>query len=69
MLTRRKPLYMCSIIWRFERPGLLSRVRTGRRGAARVPHARGVVNPKWVQSMPRHDYKGTFEMTATVDYL
>jgi cobaltochelatase CobN len=28
-----------------------------------------VVNPKWVQSMQRHGYKGAFEMAATVDYL
>jgi cobaltochelatase CobN len=28
-----------------------------------------VVNPKWVQSMQRHGYKGAFEMAATVDYM
>ena len=28
-----------------------------------------VVNPKWIQSMQRHGYKGAFEMAATVDYL
>jgi cobaltochelatase CobN len=28
-----------------------------------------VVNPKWVQSMQRHGYKGAFEMAATVNYL
>lgn len=34
----------------------------------RVFHTR-VVNPKWVQSMQRHGYKGAFEMAATVGYL
>jgi cobaltochelatase CobN len=28
-----------------------------------------VVNPKWVQSMQLHGYKGAFEMAAMVDYL
>jgi cobaltochelatase CobN len=28
-----------------------------------------IVNPKWIQSMQRHGYKGAFEMAATVDYL
>jgi cobaltochelatase CobN len=28
-----------------------------------------VVNPKWLEAMRRHGYKGAFEMAATVDYL
>jgi cobaltochelatase CobN len=28
-----------------------------------------VVNPKWLQGVMRHGYKGAFEMSATVDYL
>jgi len=28
-----------------------------------------VINPKWIQGMQRHGYKGAFEMAATVDYL
>ncbi len=28
-----------------------------------------VVNPKWINSIKRHGYKGAFEMAATVDYL
>lgn len=28
-----------------------------------------VVNPKWINAMRRHGYKGAFEMAATVDYL
>jgi len=28
-----------------------------------------VVNPKWINGVMRHGYKGAFEMAATVDYL
>ncbi len=28
-----------------------------------------VVNPKWIQSITRHGYKGALELVATVDYL
>lgn len=28
-----------------------------------------VVNPKWIQGMQEHGYKGAFEMAATMDYL
>lgn len=28
-----------------------------------------VVNPKWVEAMKRHGYKGAFELSATVDYM
>jgi cobaltochelatase CobN len=35
---------------------------------ARVFRAR-VVNPRWVEAMKRHGYKGAFELAATVDYL
>jgi cobaltochelatase CobN len=28
-----------------------------------------VVNPRWIQAMQRHGYKGAFELAATVDYL
>ncbi|MGB3135985.1 MAG: cobaltochelatase subunit CobN, partial [Nodosilinea sp.] len=28
-----------------------------------------VVNPKWIEGVMRHGYKGAFEMAATVDYL
>ncbi|QBI21985.1 cobaltochelatase subunit CobN [Egibacter rhizosphaerae] len=35
---------------------------------ARVFRSR-VVNPKWIEGMRRHGYKGAFEMAATVDYL
>ena len=45
-----------------------SRVRELADEARRVFRTR-VVNPKWVESMQRHGYKGAFEMAATVDYL
>jgi cobaltochelatase CobN len=35
---------------------------------ARVFRAR-VVNPRWIDAMRRHGYKGAFELAATVDYL
>ncbi|SLN29604.1 cobaltochelatase subunit CobN [Pseudooctadecabacter jejudonensis] len=35
---------------------------------ARVVRSR-VVNPKWIEGVKRHGYKGAFEMAATVDYL
>ena len=28
-----------------------------------------VLNPKWIDAMRRHGYKGAFELAATVDYL
>ena len=36
--------------------------------ARRVFRSR-VVNPKWMDSMKRHGYKGAFELAATVDYM
>jgi cobaltochelatase CobN len=36
--------------------------------ARRVFRSR-VANPKWIQAMQRHGYKGAFELSATVDYL
>jgi cobaltochelatase CobN len=44
------------------------RIRTLGEEVARVVRAR-VVNPKWIQGVMRHGYKGGFEMAATVDYL
>lgn len=35
---------------------------------ARVYRSR-VINPKWIEGVMRHGYKGAFEMAATVDYL
>ena len=45
-----------------------SRVRDLQDEARRVFRSR-VVNPKWMESMKRHGYKGAFELAATVDYM
>jgi cobaltochelatase CobN len=45
-----------------------ARVRLLDEEARRVFRAR-VINPKWMEAMRRHGYKGAFEMAATVDYL
>jgi cobaltochelatase CobN len=44
------------------------RTRTLHEETARVFRAR-VVNPRWIEAMRRHGYKGAFELAATVDYL
>jgi len=44
------------------------RTRSLQEETARVFRAR-VVNPRWVEAMKRHGYKGAFELAATVDYL
>jgi cobaltochelatase CobN len=49
------------------RPGNV-RTRTLAQESARVFRSR-VVNPRWIQAMRRHGYKGAFELAATVDYL
>jgi cobaltochelatase CobN len=43
-------------------------VRSLAEEAARVVRTR-VVNPRWLEAMQRHGYKGAFEMAATVDFL
>lgn len=44
------------------------KVRQLQEEVARVYRSR-VVNPKWIEGVMRHGYKGAFEMAATVDYL
>ena len=44
------------------------RTRTLHEETNRVFRAR-VVNPRWMEAMHRHGYKGAFELAATVDYL
>ncbi|HXH01823.1 MAG TPA: cobaltochelatase subunit CobN [Candidatus Competibacteraceae bacterium] len=44
------------------------RIRTLKEEINRVLRAR-VVNPKWIEGVKRHGYKGAFEMAATLDYL
>ncbi len=48
-------------------PSLL-RTRDLKDEARRVFRSR-VVNPKWMDGMKRHGYKGAFELAATVDYI
>jgi cobaltochelatase CobN len=43
-------------------------VRSLKEEAARVVRSR-VLNPKWIEAMRSHGYKGAFELAATVDYL
>ncbi|MBM1221945.1 cobaltochelatase subunit CobN [Ponticoccus sp. SC2-23] len=43
-------------------------IRTLDEEIARVIRSR-VVNPKWIDGVKRHGYKGAFEIAATVDYL
>ncbi|APB32388.1 hydrogenobyrinic acid a,c-diamide cobaltochelatase [Gloeomargarita lithophora Alchichica-D10] len=50
-----------------SRPPYL-KIRTLKEEIQRVYRSR-VVNPKWIQAMMRHGYKGAFELAATVDYF
>ena len=43
-------------------------IRTLKEELNRVLRSR-VLNPKWIEAMREHGYKGAFEMGATVDYL
>ena len=45
-----------------------AQVRDLREEALRVYRSR-VVNPKWIESIKRHGYKGGLELAATVDYV
>jgi cobaltochelatase CobN len=44
------------------------KIRTLEEEVGRVVRARAA-NPKWINGVMRHGYKGAFEMAATVDYL
>jgi len=44
------------------------RVRDLKEEALRVYRSR-VVNPKWIESIKKHGYKGGLELAATVDYI
>ena len=44
------------------------KTRTLNEEAKRVFRSR-VANPKWIEAMQSHGYKGAFELSATVDYL
>ena len=43
-------------------------IRTLEEEVSRVMRSR-VVNPKWIDGVKRHGYKGAFEIAATVDYM
>jgi cobaltochelatase CobN len=60
----RKPRIYHNDHSRPERP----LVRTLEEEVARVVRSR-VVNPKWINGVKRHGYKGAFEIAATVDYM
>jgi len=44
------------------------KIRTLKEELNRVVRSR-LLNPKWINAMQEHGYKGAFEMTASVDYL
>ena len=63
-LSGKQPVVYHSDHSRPENP----KIRTLEEEIARVVRAR-VVNPKWINGVMRHGYKGAFEIAATVDYL
>ncbi|WP_374619882.1 cobaltochelatase subunit CobN [Devosia sp.] len=63
-LTGRKPAAWHNDHSRPERP----LARTLEEEVSRVVRAR-VVNPKWIDGVKRHGYKGAFEIIATLDYM
>jgi cobaltochelatase CobN len=63
-LTGHRPLAYHNDHSRPERP----LTRTLEEEVARVVRSR-VVNPKWIDGVKRHGYKGAFEIIATVDYM
>jgi cobaltochelatase CobN len=63
-LTGRQPQHYFGDTHDPARPA----VRDLQQEALRVFRTR-VVNPKWLQSITRHGYKGGLELAATVDYL
>jgi cobaltochelatase CobN len=63
-VSGRKPVAYHNDHSRVERP----RVRTLEEEISYVVRSR-VVNPKWIDGVKRHGYKGAFEIIATVDYM
>ncbi|MBK8082589.1 MAG: cobaltochelatase subunit CobN [Devosia sp.] len=63
-LTGRRPAAWHNDHSRPERPI----ARTLEEEVSRVVRSR-VVNPKWIDGVKRHGYKGAFEIIATVDYM
>ncbi|MGZ3395093.1 MAG: cobaltochelatase subunit CobN, partial [Isosphaeraceae bacterium] len=63
-LTGRKPKHYFGDTHDPSRPA----VRDLKEEVLRVFRTR-VINPKWIESIGRHGYKGGLELSATVDYL
>ena len=63
-LTGRLPVIYHNDHSRPEQP----KIRTLDKEIGRVVRARAA-NPKWIDGVKRHGYKGAFEIAATVDYL
>ncbi|MFC3072567.1 cobaltochelatase subunit CobN [Shinella pollutisoli] len=63
-LSGRQPVVYHNDLSRPEKPV----VRTLEDEIGRVVRAR-VVNPKWIEGVMRHGYKGAFEIAATVDFM
>ena len=63
-LSGRQPVIYHNDLSRPEKPV----VRTLEDEIGRVVRAR-VVNPKWIDGVMRHGYKGAFEIAATVDFM
>ncbi|WP_234185741.1 cobaltochelatase subunit CobN [Shinella sp. NM-101] len=63
-LSGRQPVVYHNDLSRPEKPI----VRTLEDEIGRVVRAR-VVNPKWIDGVMRHGYKGAFEIAATVDFM
>jgi len=63
-LSGKQPVVYHNDLSRPERPV----VRTLEDEIGRVVRAR-VVNPKWIDGVMRHGYKGAFEIAATVDFM
>jgi cobaltochelatase CobN len=63
-LTGRQPMAYHNDHSRPERPV----TRTLAEEISKVMRSR-VVNPKWIDGVKRHGYKGAFEIIATVDYM
>ncbi|WP_440981266.1 cobaltochelatase subunit CobN [Shinella sumterensis] len=63
-LSGRQPVMYHNDLSRPEKPV----VRTLEDEIGRVVRAR-VVNPKWIDGVMRHGYKGAFEIAATVDFM
>jgi cobaltochelatase CobN len=64
MVSGHKPVAYHNDHSRPERPV----ARTLEEEISRVMRSR-VVNPKWIDGVKRHGYKGAFEIIATVDYM